>query len=202
LTVCGDWYDVAALPDGRIAMAVGDVVGQGLEAAAVMGQLRSALSALTIADVGPANALVALDRYARQQSENATATTCLKVVLDLEQHHATYSCAGHLPPVLLHTSGEIELLNKALGPPLAVTDEAEPRPQATVGFEEGALIVLYTDGLVERRHEDIDEGIGRLIGSLLRHRELDPEPLADALLSDLVDDNTGHDDTALLVIRL
>lgn len=201
LSVGGDWYDVAALPDGRLAVAVGDVVGQGLQAAAVMGQLRSALSAVTVADVGPGNALRVLDRFARQM-EQATATTAVKVVLDLEQLTATYSSAGHLPPLLQHADGTIEPLDQALGPPLATTDEAEPRPQATAHFSPGAKLVLYTDGLVERRTEDLTDGVARLEACLRAHPDLNAENLVDRLVAEVRDPGLAADDTAVLVIEL
>lgn len=201
LSVGGDWYDVAALPDGRLAAAVGDVVGQGLAAAAVMGQLRSALSAVTVADVGPGNALQVLDRFARQ-IEQATATTAVKVVLDLELGTATYSSAGHLPPLLQHRDGRIEPLDQALGPPLAATEAAERRPQATVHFSPGARLVLYTDGLVERRSEDLTDGIDRLVACLRNHPGLSPEDLIDAIISEVRELDNAADDTAVLVIGL
>lgn len=201
LSVGGDWYDVAQLPDGRIAAAVGDVVGQGLAAAAVMGQLRSALSAVTIADVGPGNALQVLDRFARQL-DDATATTAVKVVLDTDRGIATYSSAGHLPPLLRHPDGRIEPLDQALGPPLAVTEQPAPRLQATTRLTPGATLVLYTDGLVERRDEDISDGIARLTRCLQRNADLTPEALVDALIAQVRGHGCAQDDTAVLVIRL
>jgi serine phosphatase RsbU (regulator of sigma subunit) len=201
LSVGGDWYDVAALPDGRLAAAVGDVVGQGLQAAAVMGQLRSALSAVTVADVGPGNALQVLDRFARQ-IEQATATTAVKVVLDLEEGTATYSSAGHLPPLLHHADGRVEALDQALGPPLAATEAAGPRPQATARFSPGARLVLYTDGLVERRTEDLTDGIDRLRACLQAHPGLHPEALIDAIIAEVREAGCAADDTAVLVIEL
>jgi serine phosphatase RsbU (regulator of sigma subunit) len=201
LSVGGDWYDVAALPDGRLAAAVGDVVGQGLQAAAVMGQLRSALSAVTVADVGPGNALRVLDRFARQ-IDQATATTAVKVVLDLEQGTATYSSAGHLPPLLQHVDGRVEVLDQALGPPLATTDEADARPQAVTHFSPGAKLVLYTDGLVERRTEDLTDGLARLATCLRENPGLSPEELMDTIISEVREPGRAADDTAVLVIAL
>lgn len=201
LSVGGDWYDVAALPDGRLAAAVGDVVGQGLQAAAVMGQLRSALSAVTVADVGPGNALQVLDRFARQ-IEQATATTAVKVVLDLEQGTATYSSAGHLPPLLQHCDGRVEALDQALGPPLAATEAAGTRPQATARFGPGARLVLYTDGLVERRTEDLTDGIDRLVRCLSGHPGLSAEALIETIIAEVREPDCAADDTAVLVIDL
>jgi serine phosphatase RsbU (regulator of sigma subunit) len=168
LRVGGDWYDVADVGDGRLAVAVGDVVGHGLRAAALMGQLRSALRALTLADIGPASAMVALDRMARTSAE-ATASTAVKVVIDPELDLLTYSSAGHLPSVLVRADGTLEMLDQATGPPLAVTERASSRPLGTAKVAPGDTLVLYTDGLVERRDEDLDLGIARLAKAVVRH---------------------------------
>ncbi|NUK39016.1 SpoIIE family protein phosphatase, partial [Streptomyces lunaelactis] len=110
LNVCGDWYDVVDLPAGRFAVAVGDVVGHGLAAAAVMGMLRSALSAASRAVDGPAKALEVLGVYARSV-EGALATTAVKAMVDTGRRQIAYSSAGHPPPVLLHSDGTHDLLD-------------------------------------------------------------------------------------------
>ncbi|MDX3111167.1 PP2C family protein-serine/threonine phosphatase, partial [Nonomuraea angiospora] len=110
LNVCGDWYDVVDLPDSCFAVAVGDVVGQGLEAAAVMGMLRSALSAAIRALKQPGPALEVVGLYARSL-EGALATTAVQAVIDTAGCRITYSSAGHLPPVLLHADGSYALLD-------------------------------------------------------------------------------------------
>ncbi|MFI0541439.1 PP2C family protein-serine/threonine phosphatase [Streptomyces sp. WSLK1-3] len=201
LNVCGDWYDLVDLPGERFAVAVGDVVGHGLAAACVMGQLRSALSAATRVAEGPARALEALGLYARSV-EGAESTTAATAFIDWDDHTLTYSCAGHLPPALLHPDGTVSFLDGATDPPLGASPEHATRPQATTPFEEGATLVLYTDGLVERRTEDIDTGLARLTDALARHRHAGPEELADALLTDLLPPTGNADDTALVVIRL
>lgn len=202
LNVCGDWYDMVDLGQGRFSVGVGDVVGSGLEAAAVMGQLRSALSAATRAlDGGPAGSLDALDLHARSIAR-AIGTTAVKVIIDTSEGTLSYSCAGHPPPMLAHPDGTVELLDQATDTPLAARFRHTPRPQAETTFIPGSTLVLYTDGLVERRGENLDVGLSRLADSLTRHRQLDPDALDDALLADL---GTGHeaiDDTALVVIRL
>jgi PAS domain S-box-containing protein len=201
LNVCGDWYDLVDLDEGRLAVAVGDVVGQGLQAAGVMGQLRSALSAAIRTVEGPARALEILGLYARSV-EGALAATAVLTVIDPVSRTITYSCAGHLPPMLAHTDGQVELLDQATDPPLGSRPVHVPRPQAHTAYTAGDTLVLYTDGLVERRGEDIDAGLDRLADSLARNRGLVPDPLADALLTDLcATDGTG-DDTALVVVRL
>jgi serine phosphatase RsbU (regulator of sigma subunit) len=200
LAVGGDWYDVTDIGDGRVAVAVGDVVGHGLVAASVMGQLRSALAALMVADVGPPQALTALDQVARHNPD-AMASTAVKVVLDPELGFAAYSSAGHLPPLLAHPDGTVEDLDAALGPPLAVTATVARRPLGTATVERGSTLLLYTDGLVERRGEDLDVGIERLRKALATHRGLGVEELADRLLADLTPDSGLSDDVAMVLLR-
>ncbi|WP_033221099.1 PP2C family protein-serine/threonine phosphatase [Kitasatospora phosalacinea] len=202
LNVCGDWYDLVDLPDdGRTAVAVGDVVGHGLRAAGVMGQLRSALSAASRVAAGPARALEVLDRYARSV-DGAENTTAVSVFIDWADRTLAYSSAGHPPPALCGPDGAVSFLELATDPPLGARPEYAGRPQSRTAFAEGSVLVLYTDGLVERRREDIDAGLDRLARSLVRHRRAAPGPLADALLADLVPPAGLTDDTALVVLRL
>ncbi|MGW1990407.1 PP2C family protein-serine/threonine phosphatase [Embleya sp. NPDC001921] len=201
LNVCGDWYDLVDLPEGRTAVAVGDVVGHGLRAAAVMGQLRSALTAtLRIAD-GPAQALEALGLHARSVP-GAESATAVAVIVDPARRSLLYSSAGHLPPALLGPDGTVTFLDRATDPPLGAHPEHLPRPQAAIVYPAGATLVLYTDGLVERRREDIDTSLARLAEALAHHRALAPEPLADAVLADLLPPDGATDDTALVVLPL
>ncbi|WP_329214615.1 SpoIIE family protein phosphatase [Streptomyces sp. NBC_01485] len=202
LNVCGDWYDLVDLVGGnRMGVSVGDVVGHGLEAAGVMGQLRSALSAASRVAEGPAEALNVLGRYANvvDGAESATAVTTF---IDFDHHTITYSSAGHPPPVLVHADGRVEFLDRATDPPLDARPTPVPRPEARTTYDDGATLALYTDGLVERRHEDIDTGVNRLAEALARHREADPETLADAVLLELLPPGGATDDTALVVVRL
>jgi serine phosphatase RsbU (regulator of sigma subunit) len=201
LNVCGDWYDLVDLPGDRLAVAVGDVVGHGLAAACVMGQLRSALSAATRVADGPARALEALGLYARSV-DGAESTTAATAFIDWDEHTLTYSSAGHLPPALLHPDGTVSFLDRATDPPLGASPEHTVRPEAISPFDEGATLVLYTDGLIERRTEDIDTGLARLADALTRHCHAGPEDLADALLAELLPATGNADDTALVVIRL
>ncbi len=203
LNVCGDWYDLVDLPEtGRTAVAVGDVVGHGLRAAGVMGQLRSALSAASRVAEGPAQALEVLGLYARYV-DGAESTTVASVYIDWNSHTLTYSSAGHPPPALCHPHGTVTFLDQATDPPLGTRPEHVPGPQAQTTFADGSVLVLYTDGLIERRREDIDTGIQRLADSLARHhRTADPDTLGDALLADLIPPAGLTDDTALIVVRL
>lgn len=201
LNVCGDWYDLVKLDD-KIAVAVGDVVGHGLEAAGIMGQLRSALSATSRVAAGPAQALAVLGRYAHSVA-GAESTTAVTAVIDRNRHVITYSSAGHPPPALLRGDGTVDLLDQATDPPLDAAPEPYPRTEATIAFTDGDVLLLYTDGLIERRHQDIDIGLDRLRGSLTRHREVaDPEALADAIMNDLLPAEGVTDDTALVIVCL
>lgn len=201
LNVCGDWYDLVDLPGDRIAVAVGDVVGHGLRAAGVMGLLRSALSAASRVADGPARALEVLGLYSRSV-DGAENTTAVNAFVDWDTHTLSYSSAGHPPPALLCTDGTVEFLDQATDPPLGARPEHVARPQATTAFTEGDTLVLYTDGLIERRCEDIDTGLARLADALTRHRDAAPEDLADALLLDLLPAVGPTDDTALVIVRL
>ncbi|MDH6436894.1 serine phosphatase RsbU (regulator of sigma subunit) [Streptomyces sp. SAI-144] len=201
LNVCGDWYEVVDLPENRFAVAVGDVVGHGLEAAAVMGMLRSALSAVVRAVDGPARALDVLGLYSRYV-ESALATTVVQAVVDTRARRILYSSAGHPPPILLHPDGTCDLLDQATDPPLGARPKPVPRIQAGLPYTPGDTFVLYTDGLIERRGEDIDAGLQRLTDALARHARHSPERLADALLAHLGVSSGARDDIALIVLRL
>ncbi|GAA3938300.1 hypothetical protein GCM10023085_19610 [Actinomadura viridis] len=202
LNVCGDWYDVVDLPSGGLALAVGDVVGHGLEAATVMGMLRSALSAAARTVSGPAQALETVGVYARSV-EGAPGSTAVQVMVDGENHRITYSSAGHLPPVLLRAGGGCEFLDGATDPPLGARPVHVARPQAAKRYTPGDTLVLYTDGLVERRKEDIDVGLARLTGVLASFAGLEPERMADAVLARLGFTSGGaNDDIALIIARL
>jgi serine phosphatase RsbU (regulator of sigma subunit) len=201
LNVCGDWYDLVDLPDERFAVAVGDVVGHGLEAAAVMGMLRSALSAATRALERPAQALEVLGLYARSV-EGALNTTAVKVMVEPRSQLLIYSSAGHPPPILVHADGSCEMLDRATDPPLGARPQHVPRPQAGQTYTRGDTLVLYTDGLIERRDQSIEAGLNHLKDILCRQCTLSPERLADTLLARLGVAGGARDDIALVVVRL
>ncbi|MDT0306901.1 SpoIIE family protein phosphatase [Streptomyces sp. DSM 44917] len=201
LNVCGDWYDVTDLDSGRYAAAVGDVVGHGLEAAAVMGMLRSALSAAMRATAAPGQALGILGLYA-ESVEGALAATAVKVLIDPGARRIAYSSAGHLPPVLLRPDGRTHLLEGATDPPLAARIEGGPRAEAVQPYQPGDTLILYTDGLVERRGESIDTGLDRLAHALTDCGPMAPDVLADTVLTRLGVGEGTTDDVALVVIRL
>jgi PAS domain S-box-containing protein len=200
LFVGGDWFDVVQLAEEAVAIAVGDVVGKGLPAAAVMGQLRSALSGATHGADGPPEALDTLDRYARTV-EGAPGTTVVQVRLDRARDTVRYSRAGHLPPLVVTREGEASFLEGAGGPPLAASTTARPYPRAEVPFPPGATLALFTDGLVERRDRPIDDGLAALARAVSEHRALGVEELADAVLDTLRDPGAAPDDTVLVVAR-
>lgn len=132
LNVCGDWYDLVDLPGDRIGVAVGDVVGHGLRAACVMGQLRSALSAASRVADGPAQALEVLGLYARSVP-GAESTTAVNTLIDWDTRTVTYSSAGHPPPLLLHADARVEFLDRATDPrwahgPSTSPDRRRPPP--------------------------------------------------------------------------
>ena len=190
----GDWYDVIELGAGRTGLVIGDVMGRGVHAAAVMGQLRSTVRAYARLDLPPGELLRLLDHGVRDGSDSPI-VTCVYAVYDAEQGTLTYANAGHMPPLLFPPGGGVRRLSGG-GPPLGTgrynaTVETVPCPA-------GARLMLYTDGLVERRGSDIDAGINRL-AALLEAEALPaealPNVLADALLPDEPDD-----DVAMLVV--
>ena len=160
LEVGGDWYDAFALPDGRVGLTVGDVVGHGLAAAAAMGQLRTALAALAQHAAGPGELLTRLEGFLLRSGTTDFATVCY-AVLDPSTGVLDYASAGHPPMLLVTASGETHLLDGAQSAPLTGLDE-HARPQASVVLEPGSLLVLYSDGLVERRGERFSRGLRRL----------------------------------------
>ncbi len=142
-----------------------------------------------------------LGRYAHVV-DGAESATVVTTFVDFDRHVITYSSAGHPPPVLLHHDGRVEFLDRATDPPLDARPDPQPRPEASTVFSPGRPSSLYTDGLIERRREDIDVGLLRLAESLRHHGALDPEPLADTVLRELLPPGGATDDTALVVVRL
>lgn len=199
MAVGGDWYDLIDIDEHLVGVTVGDVMGHGVAAAGIMGQLRSALAAALHADRSPARAISILDRYARSLYDPLVATV-FAGLLDVERRTLAYSSAGHLPPLLLGDAAAF--LDRATAPPLGATPTFEPRPETTVALDHDATIVLYTDGLVERRGEDIDVGLCRLAGLAKTLAGKDTETFAERLLDELRLDGDGPDDVALVVIKL
>jgi hypothetical protein len=199
LTVGGDWYDVVDLGSARTAISVGDCVGNGLEAAAAMGQLRSASRALLLEDRGPAATVAALDLFAHS-IEGAQTTTVVCGIVDEATRLVTYASAGHLPALLVRQDGSHTWLDDAQHVPLDTFDVG-PRGESTASLGPGDMLILYTDGLVERRGESLDAGFARLAAAATACRDQSVEEVADALLGALLPDGP-QDDVALLVHRL
>ncbi|HSE54224.1 MAG TPA: SpoIIE family protein phosphatase [Nocardioidaceae bacterium] len=195
--VGGDWYDVIELGAGRTALVVGDVMGRGVQAAAVMGQLRAAIRAYARLDLPPADLLEFLDGIVREFGQNQI-VTCLYAVFDPADRMLRLANAGHLPPILVSPDRVSQILWGAQDPPLGAGPFA--LAQQDVELEAGSLAVLYTDGLVERRGEDLELGVhslARLTSEVEEATTGMPERLVQALLPDGPDD-----DVAVLVARV
>ncbi|MGP3926014.1 SpoIIE family protein phosphatase [Streptomyces sp. 8N616] len=229
--VGGDWFDVIQLPGHRTALVVGDVMGRGLRAAVAMGELRTAVRTLALLDLEPAEVLSQLDEIARglgapagayggaRPSRNGAAAsrssdlaevylaTCVYAVYDPVTRRCTFANAGHLPPVLVEPGESALMLEVPTGMPLGVG--GEPFEEIEVELPDGALLALYTDGLVESRDHPLDEGLQAFRTALTDP----PLPTADAEdsspLEDLcdrvlgtLDTRHGEDDIALLMARV
>ena len=197
LEVGGDWYEVIELTPHRLAIAIGDVVGRGLEAAAAMGQLRSALRALALQELGPAAVIDGLEAFA-ERTPNAAMSTVVYGELDADTGEFRYCIAGH-PPPLVETGGKVDVLEDGRSPLLAA-GATGVRTQASFNLAVGATLALYTDGLVERRGELIDRGIQRLGRALAATAALDLETRADEIVMRMLDGTEQDDDVALLCV--
>nr|WSW67023.1 PAS domain-containing SpoIIE family protein phosphatase/ATP-binding protein [Streptomyces sp. NBC_00995] len=225
--VGGDWFDVIELPGHRTALVVGDVMGRGLRAAVAMGELRTAVRTLALLDLEPAEVLSALDEVARGLGTPGAGTssdagggaqwpsraahksreadlsevylaTCVYAVYDPVTRRCTFANAGHLPPVVVEPGEAALLLDVPPGMPLGVG--GEPFEEVEVELKEGALLALYTDGLVESRDHPLDEGLEALREALVEPaRPL--EDVCDHVLGAL-DTRHGEDDIALLMARI
>jgi phosphoserine phosphatase RsbU/P len=195
-SVGGDWYDVFTLPSGELCVAIGDVAGSGLPAAVIMGRMRSALRAYALETRDPAEVLARLDRKILHFEPDALATV-LYAVIDpaLDRMHAV--SAGHFAPVLACPGQPAELADVTAGMVIGVLPEAR-RPVSTVKIPPGALLCFFTDGLVERRGEVIDDGLARLCRTVAADL---PDTVCSAVMGELVGSEPALDDIALLMIR-
>ncbi|WP_185981738.1 SpoIIE family protein phosphatase [Skermania sp. ID1734] len=199
LEIGGDWYDALPLADGRIGVIIGDCVGRGLAAAAVMGQLRSAARALFLCGLEPGALLDNLDQVARL-IEGAACTTVFAALIDPAAGTLTFSNAGHPPPLLATISDHVSLLESARAVPLASFD-CERRPQQTIALDPAATLVLYTDGLVERKGASIDDGIHAVVELLHGASRHSAQYLVDTIIREVRPDAGYDDDVAMLVYR-
>ena len=198
MQVGGDWYDLIALSDDRVALVVGDVVGHHVGAAGTMGQIRSAVRALTSTIDDPAEILTRLDQFA-YTIEGAAGTTVFFGVLDCGRGHLRYSCAGHPPPLLVTAEGPQLLMDARNGPLAAMVTRR--RENAEIVLSADDFLIAYTDGLIERRGESLEVGFARLAHHAVELRDLDPTPLCDALVRELLAGAEQRDDIAVLAIR-
>lgn len=197
MSVGGDWFDVIKRPDGRVALAIGDVVGHGLPAAATMGKLSSALRALALSSASPDELLERLDAFARQ-SEGGGMATLAYLVLDLHTGDVDYIAAGHPPPLVIAPNGRADFLWGGRGSPLAVYRPGDAK-MASTRIEAGSKIILYTDGLIERRGEAIDDSLERLRTNAAANDQDDPRAMTHAIISAMLDDHPQTDDAVTLV---
>ncbi|GAA2070311.1 SpoIIE family protein phosphatase [Streptomyces albiaxialis] len=195
--VGGDWYDVITLGAGRTALVIGDVMGRGVRAAAVMGQLRTAVRAYARLDLPPHEVLQLLDGLAAEIDANQIAT-CVYAVHDPNEGRLSYASAGHLPILVRDEEGTVHRATDHTGPPLGTGGWLHTT--GTIALQPGSTAVLYTDGLVERRESDIEEGVAALEHAFAGATG-SPEIICDRLLRALGITAEHDDDVALLVLQ-
>jgi serine/threonine-protein kinase RsbW len=199
LEVGGDWYDVFLAEPGVLSFVVGDVVGRGLRAASAMGQLRSAVRAVAGPGVGPARLLSRLDRFV-EQVEAAGMATLAYAELDLATGVVRYSCAGHPPPLLLAADGALDLLWEGRSTPLGAFLHPVERPEALLQLAPGDRLLLYTDGLIERRDRNLDDGLALLSAAAGATRSDPLDASVTTLTGVLLEDEQGRDDVCVLLL--
>jgi serine phosphatase RsbU (regulator of sigma subunit)/anti-sigma regulatory factor (Ser/Thr protein kinase) len=201
IEVGGDWFESIVLPGGRVALVVGDVAGHGVRAAVTMGRLRTAIKTLTMLELPPAETLQRLDDLMQELGVlEPHFATCVYAIYDAVDGTCEVASAGHLPPLLVRPDGSNEFLDISPAPPLGIGGTAIASHTLTI--EDGSLLLMYTDGLVEKRTEDIDRGLARLrtlFGSGAPERTLDD--LCRSALAGMYDD-PQRDDVAFLLARL
>jgi anti-sigma regulatory factor (Ser/Thr protein kinase) len=194
----GDWYDVIALPDGTVGLAMGDVVGKGIPAASLMGQLRNALRAYARDGRHPAAVLEQLnDLLAEVDSPNHMATLVFGV-FDPGTGELVLANAGHLPPLVCRPDGTADFLKCGPGLPLGALPDFRYR-NTTFTIEPGSTLLLYTDGLVEGRQLPLDDGLEKLRSCMIG--QADSDNVCDVVLDGAMTGGTSRDDTALLAVR-
>ncbi|MGW2636625.1 ATP-binding SpoIIE family protein phosphatase [Streptomyces sp. NPDC001348] len=195
--VGGDWYDVITLGGGRTALVIGDVMGRGVRAAAVMGQLRTAVRAYARLDLPPHEILQLLDGLAAEIDANQIAT-CVYAIHDPNEGRLVYASAGHLPILVRDETGTVRRADEPTGPPLGTGGWMHA--SGSVPLTPGSTAVLYTDGLVERRNEDLDDGIASLEGALAGATGT-PQVICDRLVRSAGVTADHDDDVAVLVLQ-
>jgi PAS domain S-box-containing protein len=200
LAVGGDWYDAFWTGERAIGVVVGDVVGRGLEAAAVMGQLRSAVRALASTGLRPGALLDALDRYAHHYGVGEMATVAY-AQLDLDTGDLRVACAGHPPPAIAERGRTPWFVMDGRSAPLDVYPTTATRTEAEIVLEPEGVLVLFTDGLVERVDRPIDTGLDQLLAELGRRVDQPARDLADDLPRTMLADTRTRDDVCVVVLR-
>ena len=198
--VGGDWYDVIPIGSGPVGLVMGDVAGKGLVAASMVGRLRSAMRAYALEGHDPPTVLDRLNQLVWAELEESQMATLLYVVVDPTENAITWVNAGHLPPLVVEANGLARFLEGPRSVPLGV----QPFPsyeRASAELDPGATIVLYTDGLVERPGELLDDGLGRLAAALQGRNGGGPERMLDDVLATLVPAGAASDDIALLALH-
>ena len=201
IEVGGDWYESIALPGARAALVVGDVAGHGVRAAVTMGRLRTAIHTLATLELPPDESLQQLNELMTSLGEREPHfATCAYALYDAVTGSCEIASAGHLPPLLVRPDGNAEFLDTYPAPPLGVGES--PIESRTIEIEDGSLLVLYTDGLVEDRHRDIDDGLNFL--REVFHGDAAGRPLDDLCRAALagVYAHQQRDDIAILIARL
>lgn len=201
MQVGGDWYTARVLDaEQHIGVSVGDVVGHGLDAVSTMSQLRSALEAAALAKSDPAGVLALLDRYAQGVPGAACATAAFARV-DALSGRVTYACAGHPYPVLVRPDGEVEFLTDGRSAPLGIgpSDTAGASGEAELGA--GSLLILYSDGLIERHGESLTSGLARLAEAAAGCRQLAAQAVCTELVAALSEPSGYLDDVVVVALR-
>jgi PAS domain S-box-containing protein len=198
LEIGGDWYDIIPIPDGRLGLAIGDVAGHGVPAAAAMGQMRMALRAYALEGLSPAHALERLNVLLNELQPGAMATL-LYAHIDLDAGALTLAKAGHPPPLLLAPPAKAEYIGGALAPPLGVS-ALTTYEERSLELPSGSTVILYTDGLIERRGIPLDRGM-ELLARVAGEAPDDLDAACDHIVDSLLSGNGTADDTALLAVR-
>ena len=195
----GDWYDVIPLRDGRVTLVIGDVVGRGIEAAARMAHLQSAVRAYALEGLRPSLILERMNGFVQELESRGTATLLLALV-DPDDETVRLASAAHPPPLLVDAEGSASFASGPAGNPLGAS--LFPSYDETVmAMPTGSVLVLYTDGMVERPDQPLDQGMGLLEELGLRLPD-EPDEVCRVLLDQLLSNGAAHDDVALLVGRL
>ena len=194
--VGGDWYDVIALGGGRLAIVIGDVMGRGVPAAALMGQLRTATRTCARLDLRPGEVLDVLDGLLRDLDED-TIATCIYAAFEPHTRELVLASAGHLPPLVQSPDGTVAAVPMQVSAPLGLS---EPSRETSLRLQPGALLALYTDGLVEVRGSDLEAGVDDLC-RIVAHGPSDLEELADTVMRRMTGEGSD-DDVALLLARV